>query len=60
MNNFRHDKACTYYSGLADRLIASGHIFDFFACSLDQIGLAEMKVTSLSSTFRRLIALGYG
>eukprot|EP00474_Spongospora_subterranea_P008729 CRZ09187.1 hypothetical protein [Spongospora subterranea] len=39
-----HDKACKYYSGLADRLATSGHVFDLFACSLDQIGLAEMKV----------------
>lgn len=39
-----YDKACKYYGGLADRLVASGHVFDLFACSLDQVGLAEMKV----------------
>jgi len=37
-------KALTFYEGLAERALANGHIVDVFACSLDQVGLAEMKV----------------
>ncbi len=32
-----------FYEGLADRLVASGHALDVFACSLDQVGLDEMR-----------------
>lgn len=36
-------KARLFYEGLAERLVASGHTLDVFACSLDQVGLAEMR-----------------
>eukprot|EP01083_Nonionella_stella_P067978 180161_1 len=38
------DDAKKYYVDLAERCVASGHTVDIFACSLDQVGLAEMKV----------------
>eukprot|EP00899_Mesostigma_viride_P022815 jgi/Mesvir1/3718/Mv14997-RA.3 len=37
-------KAQKFYEGVAKQLIASGHVLDLFACSLDQTGLAEMVV----------------
>jgi len=36
-------QARAFYEGLADRLVASGHALDVFACSLDQVGLDEMR-----------------
>jgi len=36
-------KARRHYEGLGDRLAAAGAALDVFACSLDQIGLAEMR-----------------
>jgi protein transport protein SEC23 len=37
-------KAQEHFAGLAERCVASSHVIDIFACSLDQIGLLEMKV----------------
>jgi len=37
-------KALKFYSSLASRAIAAGFAVDIFACSLDQVGLFEMKV----------------
>jgi protein transport protein SEC23 len=37
-------KALKYYASLASRAIAGGFAVDIFACSLDQVGLHEMKV----------------
>lgn len=37
-------KASQYYEGLAERAAANGHVVDLFCCSLDQVGLAEMKL----------------
>ena len=36
--------AIKFYDSVATRAVANGHTIDLFACSLDQIGLAEMKV----------------
>ena len=36
-------QARAFYEGLADRLVTSGHALDVFACSLDQVGLDEMR-----------------
>lgn len=36
--------AIKFYEGVSTRAVANGHTIDLFACSLDQIGLAEMKV----------------
>ena len=35
--------ACKHYAALAASLAAAGHALDVYACSLDQVGLAEMK-----------------
>jgi protein transport protein SEC23 len=35
--------ACAFYKTLAQRAAANGHSIDVFACSLDQIGLLELK-----------------
>lgn len=37
-------KALRYYSTLAERAANAGHAVDIFACSLDQVGLYEMRV----------------
>ena len=34
--------ALKHYDGLADRMNKNGHSLDVFACSLDQVGIAEM------------------
>eukprot|EP00455_Lapot_gusevi_P039582 TRINITY_DN443_c0_g3_i1.p1 TRINITY_DN443_c0_g3~~TRINITY_DN443_c0_g3_i1.p1 ORF type:complete len:751 (+),score=216.56 TRINITY_DN443_c0_g3_i1:95-2347(+) len=39
-----YTKALKYYEGLAKRVADNGHVMDIFACSLDQVGTAEMKV----------------
>lgn len=44
-NNAPHHKAAlAFYQGVAERAVASGHVVDIFACSLDQVGLLETKV----------------
>ena len=35
-------KACQWYETLGHRMAGSGHCLDVFACSLDQVGIAEM------------------
>lgn len=35
-------RAVKFYDELGGRLTAAGHCLDLFACSLDQVGLAEM------------------
>ncbi|KAM7279409.1 hypothetical protein ACFE04_006543 [Oxalis oulophora] len=37
-------KAIKHYDGLAKQLVSQGHVLDVFACALDQVGVAEMKV----------------
>ena len=39
-----YHKAKKYYEQVAVNLCANGHVLDVFACALDQVGLAEMKV----------------
>uniref|UniRef100_A0A0C9RQQ2 Protein transport protein SEC23 n=1 Tax=Wollemia nobilis TaxID=56998 RepID=A0A0C9RQQ2_9CONI len=39
-----YPKAVKYYEGLAKQLVNQGHVLDVFACALDQVGLAEIKV----------------
>ncbi|CAM9090886.1 unnamed protein product [Chrysoparadoxa australica] len=38
-----HKGACRFYQNLADRAVAASHVIDLFACSLDQIGLLELR-----------------
>mmetsp|Transcript_23676 Transcript_23676/g.51683 ORF Transcript_23676/g.51683 Transcript_23676/m.51683 type:complete len:755 (-) Transcript_23676:203-2467(-) len=40
-----YKKGKKFYEGLANELVKSGHVVDIFASALDQVGLAEMKVT---------------
>ena len=35
-------QALKHYDSLADRMNENGHSLDVFACSLDQVGIAEM------------------
>ncbi|KAF3447595.1 hypothetical protein FNV43_RR12782 [Rhamnella rubrinervis] len=37
-------KAVKFYEGLAKQLVHQGHVLDLFACALDQVGIAELKV----------------
>ncbi|KAJ1606218.1 putative Sec23 [Cryptosporidium canis] len=37
-------KALKFYSSLAQRAVQNGHAVDILACSLDQVGLHEMRV----------------
>jgi protein transport protein SEC23 len=39
-----YHKAVKFYEGLAKQLVNQGHILDLFACALDQVGVAEIKV----------------
>lgn len=39
-----YDKAVKFYEGLSKQLVHQGHVLDLFACALDQVGLAELKI----------------
>lgn len=39
-----YHKAVKFYEGLSKQLVNQGHVLDVFACALDQVGLAEIKV----------------
>ncbi|XAR63334.1 hypothetical protein NMG60_11023240 [Bertholletia excelsa] len=39
-----YHKAVKFYEGLAKQLVNQGHVLDVFACALDQVGVAELKV----------------
>ena len=44
-NAAKHYKeACKVYNAIGIRLATNSHTLDVFACSLDQVGLAEMKI----------------
>ena len=49
-------QARAFYEGLADRLVASGHALDVFACSLDQVGLDEMRPAVAGTGLQRLLS----
>lgn len=36
-------EACKFYKNIADRAAANAHSIDVFACSLDQVGLLELR-----------------
>ncbi|CAN8267693.1 unnamed protein product [Cochlearia groenlandica] len=38
-----YDKSCEFYKNLAKRLCDSSAVLDLFACSLDQVGAAELR-----------------
>lgn len=37
-------KSVKYYANIAQKLVNNNHVLDVFACSLDQVGIAEMKI----------------
>lgn len=39
-----YHKAVKFYDGLSKQLVHQGHVLDLFACALDQVGVAELKV----------------
>ncbi|KAM0850551.1 hypothetical protein ACQ4PT_053010 [Festuca glaucescens] len=39
-----YNKAVKFYEEIASQLVHQGHVLDLFACALDQVGVAEMKV----------------
>uniref|UniRef100_A0A0E0M227 Protein transport protein SEC23 n=1 Tax=Oryza punctata TaxID=4537 RepID=A0A0E0M227_ORYPU len=39
-----YDKAIKFYDQIAKQLVHQGHVLDVFACAVDQVGVAEMKV----------------
>ncbi|CAL5382503.1 unnamed protein product [Camellia sinensis] len=39
-----YHKAVKFYEALAKQLVHQGHVLDLFACALDQVGVAELKV----------------
>lgn len=49
-------KACQWYQTVAQRLAGSGHCLDVFACSLDQVGIAEMH-EAISSSGEYMVVL---
>ncbi|GAM25763.1 hypothetical protein SAMD00019534_089380 [Acytostelium subglobosum LB1] len=43
-NKAKHSsKAYLHYKGIAEQAVSSGHVIDIFSCSLDQVGLYEMR-----------------
>jgi len=52
--------ACAFYQGVADRAVAASHVVDMFACSLDQVGLLEMKVCAEKTGGRIVLADSFG
>ncbi|CAD6265185.1 unnamed protein product [Miscanthus lutarioriparius] len=39
-----YNKAVKLYDDISKQLVNQGHVLDLFACALDQVGVAEMKV----------------
>merc|ERR1712087_914799 len=56
-----HEPAKNFYGALSTRCASNCHVFDIFACSLDQLGVAEQRIMCdntggclvLSDTFTR-------
>ncbi|KAL4200041.1 hypothetical protein AMTRI_Chr03g54420 [Amborella trichopoda] len=55
-----YKKACNFYSHLAQRLSDSSLSLDVFACSLDQVGTAELKPSIESSGGLMVLAESFG
>ena len=43
------DIACKFYNQLSNRCVSNGHVFDIFACSLDQLGMLWIFIRSILS-----------
>nr|DAD19315.1 TPA_asm: hypothetical protein HUJ06_020778 [Nelumbo nucifera] len=55
-----YHKAVKFYDGLSKQLINQGHVLDLFACALDQVGLAELKVAVERSGGLVVLAESFG
>ncbi|KAJ8631932.1 hypothetical protein MRB53_025268 [Persea americana] len=53
-------KAIRFYEGLAKQLVNQGHVLDLFACALDQVGIAEIKVAVERSGGLVVLAESFG
>eukprot|EP01026_Neomeris_dumetosa_P025585 TRINITY_DN2104_c0_g2_i4.p1 TRINITY_DN2104_c0_g2~~TRINITY_DN2104_c0_g2_i4.p1 ORF type:complete len:1015 (-),score=160.46 TRINITY_DN2104_c0_g2_i4:299-3193(-) len=53
-------KALKFYDGLAQQYSGSGHVLNVLACSLDQVGLAEMKGVIECTGGRMIMADTFG
>jgi protein transport protein SEC23 len=53
-------KAVKFYETLSKQLLNQGHILDVFACALDQVGVAELKVAVERSGGLVVLAESFG
>jgi len=56
----KHKDAVKFYTGIAERASTSCHVIDIFACSLDQVGLLEMKVCAEKTGGLMVLADSFG
>eukprot|EP00741_Cyanophora_paradoxa_P008894 tig00001408_g8610.t1 len=52
-------KSLKFYQGLAKRAVANSHVVDVFACSMDQVGCAELKPCCESTGGFMVLAEGF-
>ncbi|KAK4379567.1 hypothetical protein RND71_001429 [Anisodus tanguticus] len=55
-----YHKAVKFYKGLSKQLVHQGHVLDIFACALEQVGLAEIKVASEKTGGLLVLAESFG
>ncbi|KAM7476611.1 hypothetical protein LguiB_023854 [Lonicera macranthoides] len=55
-----YHKAVKFYEGLSKQLVHQGHVLDVFACALDQVGVAELKVAVERSGGLVVLAESFG
>ncbi|CAG9464619.1 unnamed protein product [Pedinophyceae sp. YPF-701] len=54
-----YKKGCKFYEGLAERMVDFGISLDVFAASLDQVGLAEMRLCAMATGGHIVLAEEY-
>ncbi|KAG9456885.1 hypothetical protein H6P81_001393 [Aristolochia fimbriata] len=55
-----YHKSVKFYEGLSKQLVNQGHVLDLFACALDQVGVAELKVAVERSGGLVVLAESFG
>lgn len=55
-----YEQAVKFYETLSRQLVTQGHVLDLFACSLDQVGVAEIKVAIEKSGGLIILAESFG
>lgn len=55
-----YQQAVKFYETLSRQLVTQGHVLDLFACSLDQVGVAEIKVAIERSGGLIILAESFG